>query len=193
MIIVGITGCIGTGKTYLANIIQSIGFNVYNPDTWTHELYQKPQFLSIIKQNFENCYINNVFNKRALRNIVFNDNKQLKKLESIIHPFLNQKLKEIIRKNALKQEIIFLDVALLLEFGWDNYCDYVIVTDASPQVQKKRVMLRDNLSEVDFAKIMAVQMPQFIKKSYADIIIDTEKPQNLLKVQILKFIKEILL
>ncbi len=192
MIIVGITGCIGCGKTYLANIIESIGYKVYNPDRWTRELYQKMSFLSIIKQNFPTVFNSDVFNKRALRQLVFDDNKQLKKLENIIYPYLKQRLKKLINRKAKKDDILFLDVALLLEFGWDKYCDYIIVADAADDVQCARVMKRDGISAADFAKIMAVQIPKKEKEVYADWVVNTEQPQNILRVQLIKFIKEIL-
>ena len=88
MIVVGITGSIGCGKTYLANMISDLGYSVYNPDKWVGELYKNSDFLNIIKQNFPMTFENGIFNKRSLRNLVFNDKSQLQKLENIIHPFL---------------------------------------------------------------------------------------------------------
>ena len=192
MKIVGITGSIGCGKTFLAGIIKKLGFGVYNPDFWVRDLYLKPEFLKIIKKEFPMVFENQVFNKRKLRQIVFDDNKQLKKLESLIHPFLGKKLKKLIHKTALNEDILFLDVALLLEFNWDIYCDYVIVADVADEIQKQRVIKRDNITEADFNKIIAVQMDKKIKRQCADLIIDTAQPENLLKVKLIKFIQEII-
>ena len=95
MNIIGITGSIGCGKTYLANILKSMGYSVYNPDSWVRELYKKSDFLQVIKKYFPTTFdANGVFNKRELRNIVFNDNKQLKILEGIIHPFFKTQIKK---------------------------------------------------------------------------------------------------
>lgn len=192
MIIIGITGSIGCGKTYLANIIKKLGYSVYNPDEWTRDLYRKESFLNLIRKQFPQVFENNKLNKRVLRNLVFDNNNELKKLEKIVHPFLNKRLKRTIHKFAGKQDILFLDVALLLEFGWDKYCDYVVVADVCDKIQQERVMKRDGISAQDFAKIVAVQMPKSEKKEYADWIIDTGKNENLLKMQLIKFIKEIL-
>lgn len=192
MIIVGITGSIGCGKTYLGNILKSMGYSVYNPDHWTHDLYSKPAFLKLIEKEFPQTFKNGYFNKRVLRNLVFNNNNELKKLEKIVHPFLNKRLKQTIRQFATDGDIIFLDVALLLEFGWDKFCDYVVVADVDDQTQKQRVMKRDGISAEDFEKIVAVQMPKNKKKEYADFVINTAMPENILKVQLIKFIKEIL-
>jgi dephospho-CoA kinase len=192
MKIVGITGSIGCGKTYLANIIKKLGFSVYNPDFWVRDLYQKKDFLQVIAREFPQTFENGVFNKRKLRTLVFDDNKQLKKLESLIHPFLGKKLKKIINKNARHEDVLFLDVALLLEFGWDKYCDYIIVADVDDDIQKQRVMKRDHISEADFNKIVAVQMDKNLKRAFADVVIDTNSKENHLKVLLIKFIEEIL-
>lgn len=192
MKIVGITGSIGCGKTYLANIIKKLGFSVYNPDFWVRDLYRKKDFLQVIAREFPQTFENGVFNKRKLRTLVFDDNKQLKKLESLIHPFLGKKLKKIINKNARYEDVLFLDVALLLEFGWDKYCDYIIVADVDDEIQKQRVMKRDHISEADFNKIVAVQMDKNLKRAFADVVIDTNSKENHLKVLLIKFIEEIL-
>lgn len=192
MKIIGITGSIGCGKTYLANIIKKLGFSVYNPDEWVRDLYKKADFLAVIRQEFPQVFENNVFNKRKLRNIVFDDNKQLKKLENIIHPFINKKLKRIIHKFAQTEDILFLDVALLYEGNWDIYCDYVIVADVDDKVQMQRVMERDHISAEDFKKIIAVQNEKENTKERADYVIDTGLREGINKVQLIRFISEIL-
>ena len=191
MQIIGITGSIGCGKTFLASILQKAGYCVYNPDFWVRDLYKKADFLKIIEQNFPLVFEKGIFNKRKLRQLVFNDNKQLKKLESLIHPFLNRKLKSIIKRQAPREEFLFLDVALLFEMEWDKYCDYILVADTDDQTQMKRVMERDHITEEDFKKIVAVQMAKAEKKVCADVVIETNLPENILKVQLFNFIKEI--
>lgn len=192
MKIIGITGSIGCGKTYLADIIRKLGFGVYNPDIWVRDLYKKESFLEIIKDNFPAVFEKDVFNKRKLRNLVFDDKKELKKLEALIHPLLKEKLKQLIRKNSIKNEILFLDVALLFEMNWDIYCDYIIVADVDKNIQKQRVMKRDNVSETDFENIIKNQESQEIKKEKADIVINTGYSYGINKVQLIKFIEEIL-
>lgn len=192
MIIVGITGSIGCGKTYLANIIRGLGYGVYNPDKWVAELYRNSEFLRIIENNFSTTFNNGIFNKRSLRNIVFNDKQQLKKLENIIHPFLKQKIKHIINKFGRKSDIIFFDAALLLEKKWDIYCDYIITADIDEETQKQRVIKRDNISAEDFYKIIKVQIPQKEKCEQADFIINTGKSENLIKADLINIIDWIL-
>lgn len=193
MIVIGITGSIGCGKTYLAKIINSLGFATYNPDFWVRDFYKKASFLSLIKDNFPQTFNHEgKFDKRKLRDIVFNDNTQLKKLEKLTHPLINKKLKNIIKKASIKEDIIFLDVALLYEIGWDKYCDFVIVADVSDEIQKQRVMKRDNITEEDFNKITATQTSKEYKKFKADYVIDTSLSYGINKVQLIKFIQEVL-
>lgn len=192
MIIVGITGSIGCGKTYLANIIKRIGYSVYNPDKWVRDFYKNPDFLSIIKQNFPSTFENGIFNKRSLRNLVFNNKDQLDKLEKIVHPFLKRKIKSVIHKFSKNTDIIFFDAALLFEKNWDIYCDYIITAHIDEETQKQRVMKRDNISEADFYKIIKVQISQAEKCTKADLIINTGEPENINKIQIMDFMDEIL-
>lgn len=189
MKLIAITGSIGCGKTTIAKELRKFGFTVFDVDGWVRRLYFKHDFISSIVFHFPETAVDGVFNKRLLRNLVFDDNKKLKKLESLIHPFLKDQLKEVIRKNAFIDDLFFLDVALLFEMGWDKYCDLVLVADVDTEIQKQRVMKRDNVSAEHFEKINNVQMSQAEKISLADVVIETDVPMNLLKVQLLSVIE----
>lgn len=189
MKLIAITGSIGCGKTTIAKELKKLGFTVFDVDGWVRRLYYKSDFIKTIVKNFPDTEENGIFDKRKLRNLVFDDNKKLKKLESLIHPFLNNQLKEIIRRNACCDDLFFLDVALLYEMGWDKYCDLVMVADVDVEIQKRRVMKRDNVSAEHFEKINNVQMSQAEKKALADVVIETDVPLNLLKAQLLDVIR----
>lgn len=189
MKLIAITGSIGCGKTTIAKELKKLGFTVFDVDGWVRRLYYKSDFIKTIVKNFPDTAENGVFDKRKLRNLVFDDNKKLKKLESLIHPFLNNQLKEIIRRNVCCDDLFFLDVALLYEMGWDKYCDLVMVADVDVEIQKRRVMKRDNVSAEHFEKINNVQMSQAEKKALADVVIETDVPLNLLKAQLLDVIR----
>ena len=132
---------------------------------------------------------NGQVNKRALRNIVFSDNRQLKVLEGLIHPFLRETLKDVIRKNACRNDIFFIDVALLFEMGWDRYCDFILVADVDYEIQKQRVMNRDKVTAEDFDKINNVQLSNSYKINLADVVVNTDKSKNLLKVEMINIIQ----
>ena len=193
MKIIAITGSIGCGKTFLANIIRSLGYVVYDADKWVKYLYYRPAFLNVIKQSFPKVFDNDgSFNKRKLRNLVFNNNQELKRLEKLIHPFLKQKLLNVIRKNAKTERVFFFDAALLYEMKWDIYCQAVILADVDKNIQKQRVMTRDRISAEDFEKIVSVQMDNEQKKQFADVVINTDNTENLLKAELIQIIEELI-
>lgn len=191
MKIIAITGSIGCGKTFLAGIVRNLGYPVYDIDKWVKYLYLKPAFLSVIKKKFPETFDESGnFNKRKLRNLVFNDNRKLKILESIIHPFLKKKFLNLIHRYAKKDTVMFLDIALLFEMHWDKYCYGVILADVDRVTQKLRVMRRDNIKEEDFERIVAVQLDNEVKKRYCDAVVMTDKPANILRAELSCLIKE---
>lgn len=191
MKLAAITGSIGCGKTTLSKIVRRLGYVVYDIDGWVRRLYYQKDFIKVIAAHFPEVMEGEKVNKRKLRNLVFGDNARLKVLESLIHPFLKQTLMNIRRRNARWADLFFMDVALLFEMGWDKYCDYIVVADVDYETQKMRVMRRDNISAADFDKINRIQMDNAAKKVLADVIINTDKPINLLKVELLAMIEEI--
>lgn len=192
MKIIAITGSIGCGKSFLANIIRSLGYVVYDADKWVKYLYYRPAFLKVIKQNFSEVFdANGTFNKRKLRNLVFNNNQELKRLEKLVHPFLKQKLLNVIRKNSQTNRVFFFDAALLFEMKWNIYCQSVILADVDKNIQKQRVMIRDNISAADFEKIVSVQIDNEQKKQFVNAVINTDKTENLLKIELIKIIEEL--
>ncbi len=188
MKIVGITGSIGCGKTTIANLVKSLGYSVYDVDGWVRRLYFNKEFIKVIAQNFPQVMNGDKVDKRKLRNLVFGDNQQLKKLEALIHPFLKQTLKQLIRKYHYSNELYFIDAALLFEMGWDKYCSLIMVADVDYNVQKQRVMKRDNITAEDFDKINNVQMKNSDKIILGDVVINTDKPKNILLVELISVI-----
>ena len=178
MKLVAITGSIGCGKTTLASMVRRLGYCVYDVDGWVRRLYFKKDFIRVIGKHFPQVIEDEKVNKRALRNIVFNDNARLKELEGLIHPFLRQYLKKVIHRQARGDGLFFLDVALLFEMGWDIYCDCIIVANVDYETQKMRVMKRDGITGEDFDKINHIQMSKREKIAMADVVIDTGRPQN---------------
>lgn len=189
MKLVAITGSIGCGKTTIAKIVGKLGYTVFDVDGWVRRLYFKKDFIKVIQEHFPAVAENGQVNKRALRNIVFSDNRQLKVLEGLIHPFLRETLKYVIRKNACRNDIFFIDVALLFEMGWDKYCDFILVADVDYEIQKQRVMNRDKVTAEDFDKINNVQLSNSYKINLADVVVNTDKPKNLLKVEMINIIQ----
>jgi dephospho-CoA kinase len=185
MLLVGITGSIGCGKTTLAKIVKKLGYAVLDIDGWVRKIYYNKDFLKVLGQAFPGAVQNGVADKRYLRKLVFNDKTQLERLESLIYPFLNAQIRRLIQKHAQKNTIFFLDAALLFEKKWDKYCDFIILADVEYEIQKQRVMKRDNVSAEDFDSINDIQIKNEDKKHKVDKVIDTNKSLNLLKVELI--------
>ncbi len=191
MKLIAVTGSIGCGKTTIARIIREQGYVVFDVDAWVRRLYYNKNFINRIREAFPGTTEGWTVDKRKLRNIVFNDNRELKKLEAMTHPFLRRYLKSVIRRNSRVDALFFIDVALLFEMGWDIYCDRIIVADVAYEIQKKRVMARDHVNGEDFDKINDVQMSNEKKKQMADAVIDTDKPINVLKTEVIALLGEL--
>ena len=190
MKLVAITGFIGCGKTTLSEEVRSLGYPVLDVDGWVRRLYRNKKFVRQVALLFPAVAEGEGINKRKLRQIVFSDIKELQRLEGLIHPFLNEMLKEFIRKNAFYDGLLFLDVALLHKMGWNKYCYRVILADADERIQMQRVMRRDNISEREFRDIVAVKRKGIDGERTADAVIDTNRPKNVLRVELAKLITE---
>lgn len=189
MRIVGITGSIGCGKTMLSSLVKNLGYVVYDVDKWCRGLYYRKDFLEKIKEVFPQSFENDKFNKRLLRNLVFSDKNELKKLESMTHPFLIRRFHKVVAENVRRGTDMFLDIALLYEMGLDKYCTDVIVADVSPEIQKERVMKRDHISEKEFEDIVSAQIKNADKIKNCDFVINTDKSVSALKVELIKLIR----
>lgn len=188
MILTAITGSIGCGKTTLSNILRENGFLVYDIDKWVKYLYYRKDFLKVIKNYFPEAFDGDNFNKRLLRNIVFNCPKKLKVLEGLIHPFLKRRLRSIIRKNK-NRGLVFVDVALLFEMGWDKYFDFILLADVDKDIQRERVIKRDNITAEDFEKIDQIQMSMSEKRKKVDFVIDTNATFGQLRFRLYELLR----
>ncbi len=181
MKLLGITGTIGSGKTTIANQLRSLGYVVFDIDGWVKRFYNRKWFVDIIKKEFPQSVVDGEFNKRVLRNIVFNNKEELRKLEKIVHPLLNKQLKRYIRNYAKYDNVFFIDTPLLFEMGWDKYCHNIILADVSYEIARARVVKRDGISEKDFDNIYNKQIKNTEKEKLSDIVISTDKSINVLR------------
>lgn len=191
MRMIAITGSIGCGKTTIAKMIRQQGYVVFDVDAWVRRLYFNKKFIEKVRETFPAVAEGEGVNKRKLRNIVFSDRNQLKILEKMTHPFLLKYFKQVIHRNSRVNKLFFVDVALLFEMGWDRFCDKIIVADVDYEIQKQRVMIRDKVEAEDFEKINKVQMSNEKKKELADVVIDTDKPKNVLNLEVITLLQEL--
>lgn len=175
MVILGLTGCIGMGKTTVANHFRALGVPVYDADAEVHKLMAKGgPAVSAIEAAFSSTVRDGAVDRAALAGRVFDNTVALRRLETILHPLVWRGERRFLSAAARRRTaIVVLDVPLLLETGGDGLCDGVVVVTAPPFVQKHRVMARPGMTAERFLAISARQMPDVDKRRRADFIITT--------------------
>lgn len=170
--IIGITGSFGTGKTTAANVFSKYGFNVINVDKLYHGIYNKDDSLrNKIKKEFGTT------NRNQLKKIVFNDCKQLRKLNKLTHPIIIQEIKTKIikiQKNNKNAKIV-LDVPLLIEAKMQDMVGKIIVVKCNKKEQLKRALKKGKYSKKEIENVIKSQMPLKEKTKYADFVVDNNK------------------
>jgi len=175
MIIIGLTGSIGQGKSTIAKQFGRYGAAVCDSDKVVHQLLgPKGEAVEKIAALFPAAKKNNAIDRALLGREVFVDDEKLKLLESVLHPLVHRAQDRFIRRARIrKKQIVILDIPLLFETGGEIRCDYTVVVTAPPFLQRHRVFKRPQMSEEKFARILARQMPDREKCKRADFIIRT--------------------
>jgi dephospho-CoA kinase len=182
MILVGLTGSLGSGKSTVANMFHRLGAHIIDADAMVHESL-KPGGSCYVKVAWvfgDEIFEGRQISRRKLADIVFRRPKQLKKLMSIIHPEILKEVHGKIRKlkKDKKARLVVIDAPLLIEAGWYKWVDYLIVVKAPKELSVRRVMAQRNLSRSEVLRRMKAQMPTAQKISMADIVIDNKKNLN---------------
>ena len=175
MVILGLTGSIGMGKSTAANMLRQMGVPVYDADAAVHRL-QAPGGLALppIEAAFPGVVRNGVLDRQALGARVFGDKAQLRKLESIVHPLVAQQQRAFIRRAAARREpVVVLDIPLLFEGLGERRVDGVLVVSAPGFLQRQRVMARPGMTDDKLAGILRQQVPDHIKRRKATVVIPT--------------------
>lgn len=188
MIIIGLTGSIGMGKTTTAKMFAEEGVPVHDADDVVHKLYSGSA-TPLIEAAFPKTTKNGVVDRKALAKIVLRNTAALKKLETLVHPLVSTEREKFLSKAKENNEkLVVLDIPLLFETGMDKMCDTIVVVTTTLKDQKQRVMARDGMSEEKFAGILAKQMPDAEKRKRADYLVDTSNGIDLAKQQVLSII-----
>lgn len=173
MVILGLTGSIGTGKSTTAKIFRGYGIPVYDADKTVHQLYQNPE-QTPIAQAFPSAIRDGQVDRTALKAILADDASKLTLLEMIIHPIIQQIEKKMRQKlESEGHRLMVLDIPLLFETGAEKRCDLVLVTHVNETEQKHRVLARSGMKEDDFYRLLARQMPQIQKCRLAHLCLNT--------------------
>jgi len=177
MKIIGLTGVIGAGKSFVADIFRAKGIPVFDADEEIHKLMEPEgeAVIPVAEQFPEALAAGMEINRKALGEIVFKNPDKLRDLEAILHPLLRRKGEEFI-KNAENDgsNVIVQDIPLLFETGADKICDVTVVVSISKDTQRERVLLRQGMSENKLENIKKIQLSNKKKVEAADYVIDGE-------------------
>jgi dephospho-CoA kinase len=189
--VIGVTGGIASGKSNVLSVIKNLGYKVIDTDIIAQELQQKNMpIYNAIKETFGSEYftLDGELDRKKLGSLIFHNEEAKNKLNSISHPLIHEVvLDEIGKSNG----IIFIDVPLLYESGFDSLCDKVLCVYLNRETQIKRLMERDNI-DLEYAKSkINSQMDLNKKKEMADYVIDSKGSFGETRCQVLKILEEI--
>lgn len=196
MLILGLTGNIGCGKSSLSKILMQNNIDVIDADIISRNIFEDKELLNLVFENFgENIKnLDGSLNRKALGNIVFNDDQKLVILNGLTHPKIKEKiLSKINEIRNIGKSLVVIDAALLIEGGYLDILDKLIVITCKESIQISRVQLRDNLTKEQAISRMNSQMSQDEKIKYADYIIDNSGDTNNLKhkaEELIRYMKE---
>jgi dephospho-CoA kinase len=184
MIVVGLTGSIGMGKTTVAGMFADAGVPVFDADAVVHAL-QGPggALVAAIEAAFPGTTGGEGVDRPALRAAVIEDPAAFARLEAIVHPAVARE-RELFLESHRDSPLVVLDVPLLFEAGGWAAVDKILVVSAPADIQRSRVLGRPDMTGERFAAILARQLPDAEKRARADFVIDTSGPLDATRRQV---------
>ena len=192
MIILGVTGSVGMGKTEAGKYFIKNKIDVFDCDKEIATFYNKKDTIIEIKKKFPSTVYNKKVDKNALAKIVFSDKKKLNFLEELLYKKLQAKQSFWLRKKIReKKNLLVFDVPLLFEKDNIKKYDIVLVLSCNKPIQRRRVLKRQGWNEERYEKTLKEQIPDYIKQSLADITIKSDRGKRHLNQEIIKIIKKV--
>lgn len=175
MLVLGLTGSIGMGKSTAAGLFRSLGVPVHDADAAVHKLFRKDgAAVATIEKRFPDAVIGGAVDRERLGKLVFGDSGALRDLEAIVHPLVRRARDRFLalQRRAGRRAAV-LDVPLLFETGGESVCDKVFVVSAPAFLQRQRVLARPGMTESRLSSILKKQMPDREKRRRADYVLPT--------------------
>jgi dephospho-CoA kinase len=189
MIVLGLTGSIGMGKSTAAGFFAEAGVPVHDADAAVHRLYAGAA-VPMIEAAFPGTTAGGKVDRGALSARVLDDPAALKRLEAIVHPLVRRDEERfLVEAQAAGARIAVLNIPLLFETGGDKRCDAVVVVSVPPDMQRERVMRRPGMTEAKLASILSKQMPDAEKRRRADFVVDSSQDLDSTRAQIHAILK----
>jgi dephospho-CoA kinase len=184
MLVLGLTGSVGMGKSTIAGFFAEAGVPVHDADAAVHRLYAS-EAAPLIEAAFPGTTADGIVDRTLLARRVLDDPAALKRLEAIVHPLVQASERLFLAEaEARGDKLAVLDIPLLFETGGEERVDAVVVVSAPAEVQRARVMERPGMTAEKFAAILAKQMPDVEKRRRADFVVDTSHEFDVTRAQV---------
>jgi dephospho-CoA kinase len=173
MLILGLTGSIGMGKSTTAKLFAEAGVPVYDADAAVHQIYEG-EAAPAIEAAFPGTTVEGKVDRARLSAKVVHDPAAMKQLEQIVHPMLGGSRQKFFEDaEAAGAPVVVVDVPLLFETGGEKRVDAVVVVTTTPEIQRERVLARGTMDDAKLDAILARQLPDAEKRKRADFVVDT--------------------
>jgi dephospho-CoA kinase len=191
MMILGLTGSIGMGKSTTAKLFAEAGVPVYDADATVHRVYEG-EAVPAIEAAFPGTTADGKVDRARLSAKVVHDPAAIQRLEQIVHPMLrsyHQKFLEDAEQAGAP--VVVMDVPLLFETGGEKRVDAVVVVTTVPEVQRERILARGSMTAETLDAILARQTPDAEKRRRADFVVDTSHGLDPVRAQIRDILAEV--
>jgi len=176
MIILGLTGSIGMGKSTVSRMFADEGVPVFDADAVVHRLQgREGALVAAIEAHFPGTTGTEGVDRNALAERVLAEPRELKRLEALIHPAVARERDAFLAAHAASP-VVVLDIPLLFEKGGAEQVDKIAVVSADPEVQRARTLARPGMTAEKFLRILGHQLPDAEKRARADFVIPTDCP-----------------
>lgn len=192
MIVIGLTGSIGMGKTATADLFRQAGLPVFDADAAVHDLYNGP-LATEIEATFPGTTVEGRVDRTKLAARLSGDVDSFRRLEAIVHPAVRRAEADFLEKaRAAGAPAVVLDVPLLFETGRHYEVDKVVVVSAPAEAQRARVLARPGMTTEKFEALLARQMPDAEKRARADFVVPTGEGLDAARDSVAVFLRQLL-
>lgn len=191
MIIVGLTGSIGMGKSTTARFFADEGIPVHDADATVHDLYQT-EAVELVERAFPGTTISGVVDRRELSRQLAGKPEGFKRLEAIVHPLVQERERRFLEDQKRSDaNLVLLDIPLLFENHREKSVDVVVVVTCDPDIQRERVLARPNMTEEKFQLILSRQTPDWEKRKKADFLVDTGQGKDAARSRVREIVESL--
>ncbi|KEC71908.1 UNVERIFIED_ORG: dephospho-CoA kinase [Rhizobium esperanzae] len=191
MLTIGLTGSIGMGKSTAGKLFADAGIPLNDSDAVVHDLYAG-EAAPLVDAAFPGTMKDGVVDRHELGRQLAQHPDGFKRLEAIVHPLVRKRETEFLaRHRAAGAEMVLLDIPLLFETGAWERVDVIVVVSTDPQIQRQRVLARDDMTEEKFDMILSRQTPDAEKRRRADYLIDTSHSIEQTRERVLEIVADL--